>query len=120
MPLYCYRHGDLVVQKYFHICRPPKTLTVAGTRFHRSMADEGRGPIAADANPWSKPVRGTSVGVAANQVEKQRELHSDLIASHDMEFLDDGDPMFYTPRGKREYLKRIGYHDLDGVSGGRG
>ncbi|MBQ2628939.1 MAG: hypothetical protein IJG13_04605 [Kiritimatiellae bacterium] len=105
MAVYCFRHGNKVVERSFPISERPKFITIGGVRYYRSIGDEGPG-VPATAG-W--PLECVASGVAPSQAGELRKFYSDHGCP--TEVTRDGNPVYRDAAHRRRALKLRGFHD---------
>lgn len=105
MPMYCYRNGRNVIERWFPASHHPKEILHKGKVYRRDFAAEGVGVPATKG--W--PIECVASGVAPSQAQELR----DFYRKHGVptEVTADGNPIYRNAAHRRKALKVRGMHD---------
>ena len=105
MPMYCYRNGRNVIERWFPASHHPNEFVFKGKTYRRDFAAEGVGVPA--SRGW--PMECVASGVAPSQAQELR----DYYRKHGVptEVTADGNPVYRDARHRRKALKVRGMHD---------
>ena len=108
MPMYCYRNGSQVIERYFPMSSHPKEIVVRGKVFRRDIASEGVS-VPATAG-W--PMECYASGVNPDQAGELRKFFKDRGCP--TEVSADGNPIYRNARHRKKALKLRGFRDNSG------
>lgn len=112
MPVYCYRHGDVLIERLVPASqKPPLAVRIPGTKKYakRSIGDEQGAIDSGKSTGW--PMVSRSLYVGPKLVEKAKKEAAQ--AGIKVDFTPAGEPILKSPKHRRDYLRFRGVVDRD-------
>lgn len=112
MPIYCYRKGERVAERFFPIGTAPQTIRLKGDVLHRDLVAEHRkGKCPANVDPVAGS---TSTALAVPPQYRGKAMARAKELGVPTFFNERGEPVWESRGHRKRFCERIEVYDMNG------